>query len=64
MAKQFHFRCTANRSAPILTVNTPWEAKDMRSHPDYEELNELGEVIEQVDEMEGTIPFHGSKGRK
>jgi hypothetical protein len=69
MSKQFFFRCTSNPNAPLLTVGTPWEAKDMRDHPDYEEveLNEVGEVlrvVERVDDLAGTIPFNGSRGRK
>lgn len=64
MSKPFYFRCTSNPNAPILKVLTPWEAKEMREHPDYEELNELGEVVEREDELAGTIPFAGSKGRK
>lgn len=69
MSKQFFFRCTSNPNAPLSTMNTTWEAKEMRDHPDYEEveLNEVGEVVrvvERADDLEGTIPFNGSRGRK
>lgn len=64
MSKLFYFRCTANRNAPVMTVNTAWEAKEMRDHPDYEEINEVGEVVEREDELAGTIPFNGAGGRK
>ena len=60
----FYFRCKTNPSAPLLTVSTNWEAKEMKNHPDYEQVDECGEVIESVDELEGTIPFMGSTGRK
>ena len=64
MSKEFYFRCTTNPSAPPLTLGTSWEAKEMRGHPDYEEIDAMGEVIVTEDEIEGTIPFQGSKGRK
>lgn len=64
MSKKFYFRCTSNPSAPPLVINTPWEAKEMRTHPDYEQIDETGEVVVQEDELEGTIPFNGNTGRK
>jgi hypothetical protein len=60
----YYFRCKSNPSAPPLQLNTAWEARDMRNHPDYEQIDEMGEVIDQVDELDGTIPFQGSTGRK
>jgi hypothetical protein len=59
-----YFRCKSNPNGPLLELATAWEAKEMQGHPDYEEVDHLGEVIVREDEMEGTIPFHGSKGRK
>lgn len=64
MSKEYHFRCKSNPNASLLTINTAWEAKEMRNHPDYEQVDEFGEVIVQEDELEGTIPFMGSQGRK
>ena len=64
MSKTYYFRCTSNPSAKPLEINTPWEAKEMRTHPDYEQIDETGEVVKQEDELEGTIPFQGSQGRK
>jgi hypothetical protein len=64
MSKQYHFRCKSNPTAPLLTLSTAWEAKDMRNHPDYEQVDECGEVVVVEDEIEGTIPFMGSTGRK
>lgn len=62
--KTFYFRCKSNPTAPLLKINTAWEAKEMHSHPDYERVDEFGEVIEMEDELEGTIPFQGSAGRR
>jgi hypothetical protein len=64
MTKQFYFRCKSNPSAPPLVLASSWEAKEMQDHPDYEQIDETGEVIVNEDELEGTIPFQGSKGRK
>lgn len=61
---KFYFRCTSNPGAPILELNTAWEAKEMQGHPDYEQIDEMGEVIKNEDAIEGTIPFQGSQGRK
>lgn len=45
---QFCFRCKTNPRAALLVLDTFWEAEEMKNHPDYERVNELGEVI--VDE--------------
>jgi hypothetical protein len=63
MTKLFYFRCTSNPKGPLLKL-TAWEAREMQNHPDYERVDEFGEVVETVDDMEGTIPFQGSQGRK
>lgn len=60
----YYFRCKTNPGAKVLEIHTAWEAKEMRNHPDYERIDETGEVIVDQDELEGTIPFHGSLGRK
>jgi hypothetical protein len=64
MSKQYHFRCKSNLKAPLLTLHTAWEAKEMRNHPDYEEIDEFGEIVVHEDEIEGTIPFNGAGGRR
>jgi hypothetical protein len=64
MSKEYFFRCKSNPTAPLLKINTAWEAKDMRHHPDYEQVDEFGEVVVVEDEIEGTIPFMGSTGRR
>lgn len=64
MAKTVYFRCkTGGKHAPLLAL-TPAEAREMENHPDYERVDEFGEVIESYDDLDGTIPFQGSGGRK
>jgi hypothetical protein len=58
------YRCKTNPNAPLLTLSTAWEAEEMKNHPDYERVDELGEAIVEVDPLEGTIPFQGSIGRR
>lgn len=60
----YYFRCKSNPTAPLLEITTAWEAKEMKNHPDYERVDETGEVIVEIDELEGTIPFQGSAGRR
>ena len=60
----YHFRCKSNPNGPLLTLSSLKEALEMRTHPDYERVDACGEVIEIEDELDGTIPFQGSKGRK
>lgn len=64
MSKAYYFRCKSNPSAKPLVLSTAWEAKEMKNHPDYEQIDETGEVVVNEDEFEGTIPFMGSQGRK
>lgn len=59
-----YFRCKSNPRAPLLPLHTNWEAREMQNHPDYEEVDHLGEVIVREDEMEGSIPFQGAQGRR
>lgn len=63
MANTFFFRCKSNPRAPILKL-TAWEAREMQNHPDYERVDEFGEVVVSFDDTEGTIPFQGATGRK
>ena len=41
-ADKFYFRCRTNPTAPLLTLETEWEAKEMRTHPDYDAVDEDG----------------------
>lgn len=57
MAK-FHFRCKTNPTAPLLVLDTFWEAEEMKNHPDYERIDELGEVVVfEEDSAPNRIPF-------
>jgi hypothetical protein len=62
MAEYHYFRCKTNPRAPLLKL-MPWEAREMKTHPDYDRVDEFGEVIAIEDEMDGTIPLH-AQGRK
>jgi hypothetical protein len=64
MAKMFYFRCKSNPGGAPLLALTGGEAREMENHPDYERVDEFGEVIETTDDLDGTIPFHGSAGRR
>lgn len=61
--KLFYFRCKSNPRAPLLKLEA-WEAREMKTHPDYERVDETGEVVTVEDDMEGTIPFNGVAGRR
>jgi hypothetical protein len=63
MSNMLYFRCKSNPTGPLLKL-VAWEAREMKNHPDYERVDEFGEVIEIEDELDGTIPFQGSQGRK
>lgn len=63
---KFYFRCKVNPTAAPLVLDTFWEAREMRDHPDYERIDEFGEVVvEEEDTAENRIPFAmGQKKRK
>jgi hypothetical protein len=64
MSQKFYFRCKTNPTAAPLMLDSFWEAKEMKSHPDYERIDEFGEVIvDEQDNAENPIPFH-SAGQK
>jgi hypothetical protein len=59
MDQKFYFRCKTNSSAPPLVLDSYWEAQEMKGHPDYERIDEFGEVIvSEEDQAENSIPFH------
>jgi len=58
MTKRFYFRCKSNPNGPILTLDTFWEAQEMRNHPDYERIDEFGErVVDEQEQAERPIPL-------
>jgi hypothetical protein len=42
---QYFYRCKTNPTAKLLVLESFWEAKEMRDHPDYERIDEFGEVV-------------------
>lgn len=38
----YWFKCSSNENAPAMRIDSLWEAKDMRNHPDYYEVDETG----------------------
>ena len=59
MSDKFFFKCTSNKNAPILVLDTFWEAEEMKRHPDYVRVDQYGDVI--IDESAGApnrIPVH------
>ena len=58
MTDKFYFRCKSNPKGPYLVLENYWEAVEMRGHPDYERVNELGVVIaHEEDQAPQRIPF-------
>jgi len=39
---KFYFQCNTNRKGPLLVLDTEWEAKEMRTNPDYDAVDEDG----------------------
>lgn len=48
-AKRWYFQCSSNLNAPPMAVDSIWEAKDMRTHPDYFEVDEDGLPVADPD---------------
>jgi len=58
MTPKFIFRCTSNPQGPLFITDNFYEAEDMRKHPDYQEEDELGNVLVQQRDLAPTrIPF-------
>ena len=68
MSEAYYFRCRTNPTAPLLVLQTEWEAKEMKTNPDYDRVDEDGlPVVVEEDaqpEEQTTIPFSTGKGRK
>lgn len=57
MAKQYHYKCRSNPNAPLLTLGY-WDAQEMKNHPDYDRVDELGlPIIEEDVEVPQQIPI-------
>jgi hypothetical protein len=58
MSDKFYFRCTTNPTAPLLVLDSAWEAEEMKSHPDYERVTVEGDVIpDPMNSVPLRIPF-------
>jgi len=65
--EEFYFRCRTNPTAPLLVLNTDWEAREMRTNPDYDRVDQDGLPVVDADEdvpVEQSIPFHSGKRSK
>jgi hypothetical protein len=57
---KYYFRCRSNPTAPLLVLDSEWEAKEMKSNLEYDAVDEDGLpiVVEREDAVEfGGIPF-------
>ena len=41
-AMKTFYRCKSNPTAPVLTLDTEWEAKEMRTNLEYDQVDEYG----------------------
>lgn len=60
----YYFRCKSNMKAPLLVLDTFFEAEEMKNHPDYDRVDEFGEVIRSEEsEAPHPMPFHPAGAR-
>lgn len=60
MAVTRYFKCTTNPRAPLLTLEA-WEAEEMKSHPDYVEVDDQGDlVLDMKADYPNRIPLVGN----
>ena len=56
-----YYRCRSNPSAPLLVLDSEWEAKEMRQNLEYDHVDEDGlpvvDAEEPVAEEKDFIPF-------
>ena len=56
-----YYRCRSNPSAPLLVLDSEWEAKDVRQNLEYDHVDEDGlpgvDAAEPVAEEKDFIPF-------
>ena len=61
---KFYFRCKSNPDAKPLVLETTWEAKEMLEHPDYERIDETGEVIlDDIERISTGVSAQAALGR-
>ena len=55
----YYFRCKTNTKGPLLVLDTFFEAEEMKNHPDYERVDEFGEVmVSEESTAPHPMPFH------
>lgn len=55
---KFYFRCRTNPEAPLLVLESYWEAIEMRTNPDYDRVDEDGiPMLDEGSTAEQRIPF-------
>ena len=56
-----YYRCRSNPSAPLLVLDSEWEAREMRQNLEYDHVDEDGlpvvDEVEAASEETGFIPF-------
>lgn len=61
MSRKWYYRCRTNPKGPLLELNQAWEAKEMKRHPDYDEVDEFGLPVIDEDDLDTAekqvIPF-------
>lgn len=66
--EKYYFRCKSNPDAPLLTLTTEWEAREMRTNEEYDRVDEDGLPVvvedEPVPEVDVSIPFHAGARKK
>ena len=63
---QRYFRCKSNPNAPLLVLNADWEANEMRTNLEYDEVDEDGlpVVVKEQPQEEQSIPFKAEYTKK
>ena len=68
MSESYYFRCRTNPTAPLLILDTEWEAREMKANLEYDRVDEDGlPVVVEEDaqpEEQQCIPFSSGKARK
>jgi len=52
MSQKYFYRCRSNPTAPVLVLDTEWEAKEMRTNLEYDQVDEDGLPVVVEEEPE------------
>ena len=56
--KKWYYRCRSNRKAPVLVLETYWEAEEMKTNPEYYQVDADGDlVLDPADSVPSRVPF-------